>query len=261
MSPAGRFVSGLLLGAALAGIVLFWPDSDTETSAESAPPTTTTPAGQQIEPFLESSEVVVGATALLPGDLEVADGVARFSYELAGLGPTLGAGEQDVDDRGDVLTLPELWVLTTTTGATVPATTGPTSVAARFELPGADAAVAQIEVVEWRRAATFGERIELPIEAGATAAFRAGEAIIETVLEQRTSTIVQIDFDTDGRSWDGGLLRSVDPGWRVSGRAGGGIQLIWDGSDAPQSVILEDVSFEMRPLAEAVIVYTADMQP
>ena len=53
----------------------------------------------------------------------------------------------------------------------------------------------------------------------------------------------------------------MDPGWRVSGRAGGGIQLIWDGSDAPQSVILEDVSFEMRPLAEAVIVYTADMQP
>lgn len=260
MNSAGRFMSGLLLGAAIAGIVFLWPDSDGQRPAETAPATTTTTSVPEIEPFLEPGEIVVGATALLPRGLEVDDGVARFSYELVGLGPSLGV-DDDIAERIDVLTLPESWLLTTSSGATVGATTGPRAESARFELPSVDAEVSQIEVVGWRRATPFGERFELPIEVGAAARFRAGEAVIENLLEQGTSTIVQIDFDPGGDDWRNGLLRAADPGWRASGRSGGGFQLLWDGSDAPTRVVLEDVSFEMRPFAEMVVVHSAENRP
>ena len=222
MSLAGRFVSGLLLGAALAGVVLFWPNSEPQVSAQPTTETTTTTSAPEIEPFLEAGEVVFGATALLPRGLEIEDGVARFSYELAGLGPTLGTTDFFLP-AGDVLTFPETWVLTTETGATVGGTTGPLASTARFELPSANAVVAQIEVIGWRRATPFGERLELPIEVGSSATFRSGEAIIVTVLEQRTSTIVQIDFDSNGGDWHNGILRSAEPGWRFSPRQSQGI--------------------------------------
>lgn len=259
MSTIGRFASGLLLGAVLAGIVLLWSGSDAEQVATVPPEISTTTSTPQIEPFVESGEIVVGATALLPRDLDIDEGVARFSYELAGLGPTLGATDFFLP-QGDVLTFPETWVLTTDTGDTIGATTGPQASTAAFELPSADAVVSQIEVVGWRRATPFGERIELPIEVGAAAAFRSGEAIIRTVLEQRTSTIVQIDFDSSRGEWHNGLLRSAEPGWRFSPRQGQGIQLLWEGSDAPTSIVLEDVSLEMRPIAQTVIVHSAESQ-
>jgi hypothetical protein len=260
MNSAGRFVSGLLLGAALAAIVFFWPDSDGQLPAEAAPATTTTTTLPEVEPFVEPGEIVVGATALLPRGLEIEDGVAAFSYELVGLAPTLGFGD-DGAELGDVLTLPELWVLTTSTGATVDTTTSPRADAARFELPSPDATVSQIEVITWRRATPFGQRVELPVEVGASATFRSGEAVIETVLDQRNSTIVQIDFDSTGDEWHNGQLRAADPRWRTSGRSGGGAQLLWEGPDAPTTVVLEDVSFEMRPIAEAVVVHSAESQP
>ena len=260
MNSAGRFASGLLSGAAFAGVMFFWPNSDPDAPATSMPAMTATTSTTALAPCLGPGEGDCGATVLLPRGLEVEDGVARFDYELTGLGLTLGVG-QDAGTSGDVLTFPEIWVLTTRAGATIEATTGPTAAAARFELPSDDTAVAQIEVVGWRRATAFGERVELPIEVGAAATFRAGEAIIETVLDQRNSTIVQIDFDSNSGEWHNGLLRPVQSGWRVSGRSGGGVQLLWDGSDAPSSVVLEDVSLEMRPVAESVIVHTAEGQP
>lgn len=259
MSATGRFASGLLLGAALAGILFFWPNSDAA-SVVSAPQTTSTLSPAATEPSVESGEILVGATALLPRGLEIEEGVARFSYELVGLGPTLAAGE-DAAVAGDVLTFPEFWVLTTSTGATVTSSTGPRADTVRFELPSPDAVVSQIEVVGWRRATPFGERVELPVEVGAAATFRSGEAVIETVLEQRTSTIVQIGFEATQDEWGGGLLRAVNSGWRASGRSGGGVQLLWDGSDAPQSLILEDMGLEMRPVAVSAVVHSADGQP
>jgi hypothetical protein len=209
---------------------------------------------------VEPGEIIVGATALLPRGLEIEDGVARFSYELVGLAPTLGSGA-DGAELGDVLTLPDVWVLTTSTGATVGTTTSRQADVARFELPGPDAAVSQIEVVAWRRATPFGQRVELPVEVGAAATFRSGEAVIETVLEQRNSTIVQIDFDPTGDEWRNGLLRASNPRWRASGLSSGGVQLLWEGSSAPTTVVLEDVSFELRPFAEAVVVHSAESQP
>ena len=259
MNSAGRFVSGFLLGVALAGVLLLWPGPEPEETTQPPPEDTTTTSTPAIEPFLEAEEIIFGATALLPRGLELEDGIARFSYELAGLGPTLGATDFFLP-QGDVLTFPETWVLTTDTGETVAATTGRQASAARFELPNDDAVVARIEVVGWRRATPFGERIEIPIEVGSTARFRSGEATIETVLQQRTSTIVQIDFDSDGGDWHNGLLRSAEPGWRFSPRQGQGIQLLWEGSDAPTSIVLEDVSFEMRPVAETVVVHSVESQ-
>ena len=68
---------------------------------------------------------------------------------------------------------------------------------------------------------------------------------IETVLEQRFSTIVQFGFDEVDDDWQFPAVLPLDGSWRVSGRQGGGIQLIWDGADAPDRVTLEDGGFRM----------------
>ena len=65
---------------------------------------------------------------------------------------------------------------------------------------------------------------------------------------------MQIDFDHSSDEWSNGLPRPLEPGWRVTGRQGGGIQLIWDGDGTPESVVLEDFGFSMRPQEGIVLV-------
>lgn len=219
--------------------------SSTESTPAPAVSTTSSTLPVAAAPFVEPGEVLIGSTALLPRGVEVEDGVAVFHYELAGIGPALPIDE-DSEHHGDVLMVPERWQLTTTAGAVVESTVGPRNNSVRFDLPSVDDTVDRIELVGWRVATPIGDRAELPIEKGAAGTFRSGTAVIETVLEQSTSTIVQIDFDRSGEDWQSGLLRPLEPGWRVTGRQGGGIQLIWDGDDVPVSVILEDVGFSMR---------------
>ena len=139
------------------------------------------------------------------------------------------------------------------------ATTGPFDSSVTFDLPVGETEVASIILSGWRLAVPFGERVAIDIEEGATATTRQGTVTIETVLEQSISTIVQIDFEHGGGSWvTTTALRPVDATWRVSGRQGGGLQLIWEGDDAPTSVILEDSGFEMRPVVGEVVVYQGD---
>ncbi len=254
MTGVGRFGAGLLVGlvaASALGLLLRSEDAAVTTTTT----TTTVAETPQVEPWFEAGEVMIGATALLPRELTVEDGVAFLDYDLTGLGPTL-VGDHDEErpdlatPHGDHLAMPERWVLTTESGRDVSATTGPFDSSVRFELPAPDDEVAAITLVGWRIAVPFGYRIELPIEEGATAEMRRGTVTIETVLEQSISTIVQIDYDNSGDSWDADVaLRPLDTHWRTSGRQGGGLQLIWDGDDAPTFVVLEDAGFEMRPVA------------
>ncbi len=266
MNGAGRFGAGMLIGLlASAGLgLMIRSDGNvvtTTTTVTTAAPETRT------EPWFELEEVMIGATALLPRDLNVEDGMAFFDYDLAGLGPTLSAdGQEERPDlatpHGDYLAMPERWVLTTASGQTVEASSGPFDSSVRFELPTGQEEVASIALVGWRIAVPFGERIELPIEEGVSGSTRRGTATIETVLEQSISTIVQIDFDSDGDSWDTNVaLLPLDSHWRVSGRQFGGLQLIWEGTDAPDSVVLEDAGFTMRSISgELLVVAEADDQ-
>lgn len=254
MTAVGRFALGLAAGSLLAGSVLWFSGSEdsepvatTLASVAASIPATTT------APFVEEGEAVFGSAVLLPRGLAVEDAVATLDYDLAGLSPSLMTGD-DQEYDGDVLMMPELWELTTVAGVVIEETTGIGDSSVRFELPSGEDAVDRVELVGWRVATTFGERLELEIIEGETGSFRSGQVTIETVLEQSISTIVQIDFDATGDDWGGGWLRPVDGGWRVSGRQGGGIQLIWEGTDAPAQVVLEDVGFEMRPRSGRVVV-------
>jgi hypothetical protein len=262
VTSAGRFGTGFLVGALLAGVALLAlpPSESSSTAAATATPAPPTTRSAIEEPFLVPGEVLIGGTVLLPGALELEDGVARLQYDLAGLSPSLQAHEES-EYQGDVLAIPEIWRLTTDSGAVVEETTSPRDHSVRFDLPSIDDTVATVELVGWRVATPFGERIELPIEEGAKGSFRSGEAVIETVLVQRTSTIVQIDFDRAGDDWQSGVLRPLEPGWRISGRQDGGIQLIWDGDDAPDSVVLEDFDFSMRATTGSLLVIDKRVEP
>ena len=255
MSAAGRFAIGVVAGVLVVptlGLLTF-SDSGETTTTTSVPATTAAP---EIEPWFEPEEVVLGATFLLPRGLNVDNGFAYLDYDLSGIAPSV---IDDVEDRpegaGDFAVMPERWELTTASGAVVEATTGPRDSSVRFEMPIDEEEVDSIRLLGWRVAVPFGERVEVPIESGATADLRRGRVTVETVLEQSVSTIVQIDFDRVGDAWDVTVsLRPVDSRWRVTGRQGGGLQLIWEGTDAPELVVLEDAGFEMRPVAGEIIV-------
>jgi hypothetical protein len=255
VSAAGRFVVGLVVGVLIApALGLLASDNADETSTTTSIPATT--VAPTLAPWFEPDEVAIGATFLLPRGLNVTDGFAYFDYELAGIAPTLVDDMEDLPEgTGEYAVMPELWELTTASGAVVEATTGPRDSSVRFELPIDEENVDSIRLVGWRVAVPFGERVEIPISSGATADLRRGRVTVQTVLEQSVSTIAQIDFDPAGDSWDSTVsLRPVETRWRVTGRQGGGLQLIWQGTDAPDSVILEDAGFEMRRLSGDILV-------
>ncbi|MDJ0663286.1 MAG: hypothetical protein QNJ75_01920 [Acidimicrobiia bacterium] len=254
MSAAGRFALGVVAGALILPILGLIPSGDAEEPATTTSvPTTEAPA---TVPWFEPEEVAIGATFLLPRNLNVTDGFAYLDYELTGIAPSVVG---DFEDRpagaGDFAAMPERWELTTASGAIVEATTGPRASSVRFEMPIGEEEVESIRLVGWRVAVPFGEQVEVPIESGATADLRRGRVTVNTVLEQSISTIVQLDFDRSGDDWDITVsLRPIDSSWRVTGRQGGGLQLIWEGTNVPESVVLEDAGFEMRPLVGEILV-------
>ena len=261
MRAAGRFAVGLVAGLLVVPTLGLLSSGDTEeaTTTTSAPTTTVVSA---VEPWFEAEEVAIGATFLLPRGLNVTDGVAYLDYELTGIAPTLvdDALLEEGENRtgGEFAVMPEQWELTTGSGAVIAATTGPLDSSVSFELPVDEEDVAAVRLVGWRVAVPFGERVEIPTSSGATADLRRGRVTVETVLEQSVSTIVQIDFERSGDPWDVTVsLRPLDARWRVSGRQGGGLQLIWEGTDAPSSVTLEDGGFEMRPVTGDILVLEA----
>lgn len=246
MNPPGKFGIGLVIGVVLVGLLsLRWDSPTAETLPSSV--ATTVAAPVEIAPWLEPGETRIGSAVILPRGLEVENGLAVLSYELAGLSPSLQE-QDDVEYQGDVGALPENWVLTTRSGATVEASTSPGAESVRFELPAADDQVATIDLVGWREARSRGDRVEMPVEVGATGVFQSGTMTIETVLEQRFSTIVQLDFEEVDDDWQFPAVLPIDDYWRVSGRQFGGLQLLWDGADAPDRIIFEDGGIRMGPV-------------
>ena len=218
MNSAARFGTGLLAGLIVASAIGLMLNGDN--SGETTTSTTTTSTlAPEAEPWIEPGEVMIGATAILPRELNIDGGTAFFDYDLAGLAPSLAVPEDTEDTGGDFAVMPEEWLLTTTSGSRVTGATGPFDTSVSFDL-AEDEEVASIVLTGWRVATPFGDRAELPIETGATATMRRGEVSIETVLEQSISTIVQVDFDDGGDPWVNVVLSPVDTRWRVSGRQG-----------------------------------------
>lgn len=257
MNGPARFGIGLVVGVLLAwGIVRAFDADLTPSDTESAPETSAVATATSALPWFEAGEVLMEATVLLPRGLSVEDDLAVLEYDLAGLSPTL-ENREDAEARGDVVVLPATWVLTTSDGASVDATTGPDDRRVRFELP-VGAGVARIELVEWRVATPLGSRVELPITSGASGILRSGRVQIATVLEQANSTIVQVDLDQPSGDWEPrGIPVPLDQHWRVAGQEGG-FQLIWEGQNAPEELVLEDTAVEWRPVQGSIPVYTAE---
>lgn len=250
MKSLGRFVAGLVLGAIVAAALSFGLDGSASDQSATTQAPVETQTVIEVEPWFENGEVRFGPTVILPRGLRIDGGTAIFDYELAGLGPSRQARD-DSETQGSVVVVPEQWLLTTVSGAQVEATTTSTQTASvRFDLPDQDAEIDTISVVGWQVGAVFGDTVELPVQKAASAVYRGGTVTMETVLEQRVSTIVRLvtsGVDGDGRS---AFFLPAEPGWRVSGG-----QLIWDGEDAPEMVTLENVVFDWTTVSSEVVVF------
>lgn len=250
MNTAGKLGAGFLLGALLAGAIsMSWGYSDPAPLEMS---TTTVASAVEIEPWLEEGEVRFSTSVILPRGLIVENGTAVFDFELAGLSPSLL--RRDGEYQGDSMAYPEHWVVTTASGATIEASTGLRDTSIWLNLPTPEDQVATIRLVGWREGVALGRRIELPIEVGASGSFRSGAVTIENVLRQTASTIVQLEVDEIADHWQFTTIRPLNGAWRVSGRGIGGRQLIWDGDDAPDVLVLEDVGVEMRAVSGDILV-------
>jgi len=235
-------------GGALIAIALFVgvgviADGDTDATPEATtstavtalatPPVTTSP------PLVSAGEVVFETTALLVTAVSADDGEVRVEYELVSLAPLSGIGQDDEEPQ--LVALPEQWELTTTDGELVVGNVDADDTMVRFAVP-ADATrqiVDTVRVVGWRIGVPAGEQVTLPMVSGATVSFAGGTTyLVDTVIEQSTSTIVQVDVDDPDSRWDEVFAAPTDPGWRVTGRQFGGLQFIWEGPGVPSEIAL-----------------------
>jgi len=263
VNGAGRFGVGFLIGVILVSAVttrLAGDEATTTTEPQTSLGTTPT----TIEPWFEPGEVMIGATALLPGSLDVKDGIVTFHYDLVGLAPTLVENETAPGlamPAGDVLEFPEIWQLTTESGKTVGSSTGPRDSSVRFEMPSPDDEVASITLTGWRVLIHIGDSVSVPLENGASGELRRGTVTVSAVLEQSISTVVHIDFEGAEDPWQVRVdLRPLDPHWNVSSRQAG-MQLTWNGTDPPPTIVLEDAGYDLVPVSGSLLVYDAAATP
>jgi hypothetical protein len=196
------------------------------------------------EPWVASGEVVFETTVLVPGGLAVDGGEASLEYTLQSLAPRSGLETAGEDEQAPIA-FPEHWRLTTTSGEEIVSTVHEPTDGVRFDVAATLTLddVARVDVTGWRLAVPVGSVREMAITAGSEADFGAGNVVvIDTVIEQTTSTIVQVDVLHPEDHWDEVFVAPVDPGWRVAGRQEGGLQFIWDGSEVPPVLTLQQES-------------------
>lgn len=259
-----RVLVGAAIGAALTVGVLVAVDAVrskpvTETATTSPPEATTTTTSEA--PWVALGEVRFESTILTVTSFTVDDDRATLEYELTSLSPPLPPQDADAEPTvDDVPVLPEHWELRIRSGPLVEATTGPGSERVRFEVPSGTTLddVEDVRIVGWRAATPLGDRVELAVESGAMGSLVDGATfVVQTVLAQTTSTIVQVDTDWPDGEWErhGGFVQPTDHGWRSTFRDGG-FQLLWEGTDAPASFTLERWIPIWRPLDGDSVVWS-----
>ena len=257
-----RVLIGTIIGALL-GIasLVAWGiiQNDRVVAAGTAAPPETTTSTEP--PWVAPGEATFESTVVVATSFTIEDDVATLEYELTNLAPSLPPDVEEPEHLvDDTPVLPELWELRRAVGAPIAATTGPQSTNVRFEVPAGTALddVVDIRIVGWRAATPLGDHVELAVESGATDSLEGGtEFVVATVLVQTTSTIVQIDVDRPHGEWEslGGLVQPADHGWRTSFRDGG-IQLLWEGADAPDRLTLDEWVPIWRPLGDDSVVWS-----
>ncbi len=255
-----RFMLALAAGAVVGG------SGAALLATEAAPPqisvTTTAPVELRVveAPWIDGG-VRFRSTVIRPVSFVVGDGAAELEYELLPLHWTAGNG----DEPAHVPVRPERWKLITTSGDQFDTSTTLHAPQVRFEVPAGLGAgdVAEVRVDGWRIAVPTGETVTVPLVAGAEGVFSDGtEVLVSTVLEQSSSTIVQLDGELANAEWvDGGgvPIGIADPRWRISFRSGAGaFQAIWEGSDAPGEIDLVQQYPMWVPVAADTVVIGAD---
>ena len=255
-----KLIMGAIAGVVLAalGLVLFLPDHPPASGlgAESAT-VVTEPVTQTTVSWIAAGEVQFESTILVPTEVVADDGVATLRFDLATLVPGGGTAASIVDDL-IVDALPERWALFTVSGGGTIETTDPGASAVRFNVRTGllTEHIASIRLVGWRVAVPAHERIVLDLTVGASQEFAGGtDVTVATILNQQNSTIVQLSVDQPHSRWERIDIESADPGWRKSGRLDGGFQFVWDGSDAPPALVLEQSSPTWVPVDGDLIVF------
>jgi hypothetical protein len=244
MSVWSRAAVALAVGIAIGAGAAF----GTGEPAAQTPPTTMATTGAPTAIPVEAPWVEGGvrfrSSVLVPLSFVVDAGRAEIEFEVVPLHWTVG----EETTAEEIPVQPERWVLTTATGSTSTSATVLGDDVVRWEVPGDLTLddVSSVTVVGWRIAMPVGETVTVPLESGASATFSDGTEIeIDAVLEQLSSTIVQINSRLPDDPWHHGSSLAVvdvrDPGWRVGFRfnQSSNVQLIWAGSGAPNEVELE----------------------
>ena len=257
---SSKMITGTIVGIVLAslGLIAFTPDqspangeSTESTALASASTTPTTP------PWIAPGEVQFEATVLVPTEVVAENGEVLLDYELATLAPGEGTSSS-LDDEFPIDALPERWSLSTVSGDSTVETSEPEATSVRFDVrTGLETEhIGDIRLIGWRAAVPTRERITLDLAEGESDGFAGGTGVtVATILEQSDSTIVLLDVDQPHDRWNRIEIDAVDTGWRRAGRLDGGAQFIWEGSVAPQVLVLEQSSPTWVPVEGNLVVF------
>ncbi|MFV9672303.1 MAG: hypothetical protein ACNYZH_03675 [Acidimicrobiia bacterium] len=260
-----KMIAGAIAGIVIAalGLVLLLPDQSPANGsgadpAAHVPESTTTTA----VPWFAAGEVQFESTVLIPTEVIADDGTAVLAFDLETIAPSAGISEPFAD--GPVIdALPERWALSTVSGGGTIETTDPGASLVRFNVRTGllTEHIASIRLIGWRVAVPNHERITLDIVAGASGSFAGGtDVTVSTILEQSNPTIVLLEIDQPHNPWDRIEIDAADPGWRKAGRLDGGLQFIWDGSDVPPILVLEQSSPTWVPVEGELVVFQGGVE-
>ena len=266
MNGTARLVIALLAGVVVGGggaAVLASVEPATGDSATPPVTATTAPPIVTEAPWIEGG-ARFRSSVVVPQAFVVGEGRAELEFQIVPLHWTVDPGEEPHPDELPVR--PELWELTTNAGTVYEAATTVIDDVVRFEVPDELEAtdVADVRIVRWRLAAPVGNSVTIPISTGERRTLPDGATIeIDTVLEQATSTIVQMDSKLADTSWlhdSRAPVVPADPGWRVSFRfnQSSNMQLSWEDVGAPTQLDLVQAYPEWVPLVADTVVVGRD---
>ncbi len=255
-----KMITGAIVGIVLAslGLMVFIPDRS-PADGESTDPTalTSDSVTSTTTPWIAPGEVRFEATVLIPTEVAAGDGEVLLDYELATLAPGEGT-LSSLDDEFSIDALPERWSLLTVSGGSTVETTAPGATTVRFDVRAGlqTEHIGSIRLIAWRVAVPTRERITFDLVPGEFGRFAGGTNVtVATILEQSDSTIVLLDVDQPHDRWNRIDIDTVDPGWRRAGRRDGGAQFVWDGLDAPPTLVLEQSSPTWVPVEGNLVVF------
>ena len=262
MSIRAQVAVGLFAGLALGVMLGLAVRSDPAVDDDATAASTTT-----VEPVVREAPWVPNGvrfrtTVLVPESFTVADARVELAYSLVNLGPGL---EGDAgDDAGgvpiDVVARPEQWELQIEGAPPIAASTRPSAERVSFEVPDGTRRqdVVSMRVTGWRLAVALGSEVVLDLSDGARGEFADGTSVtVDFVLDQTSSKIVDVDVEAATDEWHGAEsfgLRADDARWRIATQDPHRIQLIWEGGDAPDSMVLVADYPQWLPVLEDVVV-------